>query len=60
MKKEILFRIEDHPEITVGEIIKLIEEFQKMYPDKEIYLDGDLLAICARPKREEREEDVKE
>ena len=52
-EKRILFRIEENPDITVGELAELIEEFQKKYPDMEIYFDGDLMAICARPKFEE-------
>lgn len=55
-KKKILFSISEHPEITVREIIELIEKLQKEYPDMDVYLDGDLLAICARPKEDKEEE----
>ncbi len=51
--KIVLFSLKDNPEITVEEFFKKMTEFQndKKYENYEIFFDGDLQAICARPKR---------
>mgnify|MGYP001626203206 CR=1 FL=1 len=52
-EKLILFSLKQNPEITVEEFFKKMSDFQKdkKYENYEIFFDGDLQAICARPKR---------
>ncbi|MGC8663409.1 MAG: hypothetical protein ACP5SF_02540 [Thermoplasmata archaeon] len=49
--KIVHFRLKDNPEITVEEVYDMMSDLQKKYPDREIFYDGDLQAICSRPKK---------
>ncbi|MGC8619809.1 MAG: hypothetical protein ACP5LA_04805 [Thermoplasmata archaeon] len=49
--KIVHFRLKENPEITVEEVYEMMSELQKKYPDREIFYDGDLQAICSRPKK---------
>ncbi len=49
--KTVHLRIKDNPDITVEEVYRLMEELRRKYPEREIFYDGDLQAICSRPKR---------
>ncbi len=51
--KIVHLRLSEHPDITIGEIVEIMEELAKKYPDREIFLDGDENAICSRPKKPE-------
>ena len=54
--KIVHLRLSEHPEITIGEVVEIIQELAKKYPDREIFLDGDENAICSRPKKPEGED----
>ena len=49
--KIIHLRLKEHPEITVGELVEIMEELSKKFPDREVFIDGDEEAICSRPKK---------
>lgn len=49
--KTVHLRLKDKPDITVEEVYKLMENLRKEHPDREIFYDGDLQAICSRPKK---------
>ncbi|MGC8598433.1 MAG: hypothetical protein ACP5G5_02055 [Thermoplasmata archaeon] len=51
-EKTVHLRLKDNPDITVEEVYNLMEDLRKKYPDREIFYDGDLQAICSRPKRQ--------
>ncbi len=51
--KIVHLRLSEHPEITIGEVVEIMRELAKKYPDREIFLDGDENAICSRPKKPE-------
>jgi len=40
---------------TIEEVMRIVEELQQKYPDREFFLDGDEFAICSRPKRSEND-----
>lgn len=44
-------RLEEHPDLTVGELYQIMKELSEKYPDREIFFDGDEQAICSRPKK---------
>jgi len=51
--KVVHLRLREHPEITIGEVVQIMQELAKKFPDREIFLDGDENAICSRPKKPE-------
>ncbi|MEL9999543.1 MAG: hypothetical protein QXG55_03515 [Thermoplasmata archaeon] len=55
--KIVHLRLKDHPDITVEEVFNLMEDLKRKHPDREIFYDGDLQAVCSRPKRPRPKED---
>ncbi|MFP3255395.1 MAG: hypothetical protein RXP30_03045 [Thermoplasmata archaeon] len=51
-EKTVHLRLKDNPDITVEEVYKFMEELRKKHPDREIFYDGDLQAVCSRPKKQ--------
>lgn len=52
MKKTVHFRLKkDDPEMTLQEVLGIIQKIQEEHPDREVFFDGDDFAICSRPKR---------
>ncbi|MCL6002811.1 MAG: hypothetical protein M0Z77_10520 [Thermoplasmatales archaeon] len=39
--------------LTVKEILDMVEEVRKQYPEREVFFDGDEFAICSRKKRKQ-------
>ncbi len=39
----------DDPNMTLSEIIQLVDRFQSEHPEMDVYLDGDRRAIMGRP-----------
>jgi len=52
-EKIVHLKLSEHPEVTIGEVVEIMQELAKKYPDREIFLDGDENAICSRPKKPE-------
>ncbi len=50
-EKIVHLKLQEHPEITVGELYEIMKELALKYPDREIFFDGDEQAICSRPKK---------
>ena len=50
MVKEILFRWDDSPDMTMEELRLKVEELKEKHPELDIFIDGDERAVCGRPK----------
>ncbi|MDG6220034.1 MAG: hypothetical protein QCI38_01130 [Candidatus Thermoplasmatota archaeon] len=50
MVKDILFRWDDYPEMTMEDLKKKVEQLKLEHPEMDIFVDGDERAICGRPK----------
>ena len=50
MSDKVLLSVRDS-DITMGETESVIRDYQRQFPDCEVFLDGDLYAIVARPRR---------
>lgn len=50
MSDKVLLSVRDS-DITVRETESVIAHYQREFPDCEVFLDGDLYAIVARPRR---------
>jgi len=50
-EKIVHLKLEEHPDLTVGELYQIMKELSEKYPDREIFFDGDEQAICSRPKK---------
>lgn len=37
--------------LTVRQIMDMVEEVREQYPEREVFFDGDEFAICSRKKR---------
>jgi len=49
VEKKIHRKVDDN--ITLREVLEMIEEIQKENPDREVFFDGDEQAICSLPRR---------
>ncbi len=50
--KVILHRVRrGDPNVSLADILGMIEEFQKEHPDMDVFWDGDEYAICARKRK---------
>ncbi|HXZ23259.1 MAG TPA: hypothetical protein VEH08_00850 [Methanomassiliicoccales archaeon] len=52
METRIHVKIDKKSELTLREVLKKIQEIQAENPDLDVFFDGDMYAICSRPKRE--------
>ena len=43
-------KIGRNTQLTVKEIMELVEKYKREYPDREVFFDGDEFAICSRKK----------
>jgi len=50
MVKEILFRWDERPEMTMEDLKQKVEELKEEHPEMDIFIDGDERAVCGRPK----------
>jgi hypothetical protein len=44
-------KISRNTNMTVKEILELVEEIKRQYPEREVFFDGDEFAICSRKKK---------
>ncbi len=51
MKEDIRvhIRFEKNSTVSLAEVVRLIKKIQEENPDREVYFDGDLMAICSKP-----------
>ncbi len=50
-EKQVLYRVKrGDPSVTLADILRMIEKFQKEMPDMDVFWDGDEYAICARKR----------
>ncbi|MCK4717244.1 MAG: hypothetical protein KAT70_01135 [Thermoplasmata archaeon] len=52
MVKDILFRWDEHPQMTMEELKRKVEQFKEEHPEMDIFIDGDERAICGRPQEQ--------
>lgn len=46
---DILIMDVDDSDLTLSQILAMVESFQSEHPDMDVYLDGDRRAIMGRP-----------
>ena len=51
MKEDIKIHVqfEKNATVSLAEVVRLIKKIQEENPDREVYFDGDLMAICSKP-----------
>ena len=49
VKMDVVIMDVDDPNMTLSEILQLVERYQSEHPEMDIYLDGDRRAIMGRP-----------
>ena len=52
METRVHVKIDRSSDLTLREVLKKIQEIQAENPDLDVFFDGDLYAICSRPRRE--------
>lgn len=50
METRVHVKIDKKSDLTLREVLKKIQEIQAENPDLDVFFDGDLYAICSRPK----------
>jgi len=50
---KIHVQFEKNATISLAEVVRLIKKIQEENPDREVYFDGDLMAICSKPIKKE-------
>lgn len=51
MEKQIHVKIDKKSDLTLREVLKKIEEIQAEHPELDVFFDGDIYAICSRPRK---------
>jgi hypothetical protein len=41
----------ENPDLTVGDVVEIMDFLANEYPDREIFIDGDENGICSRPRK---------
>jgi hypothetical protein len=52
MEKQIHVKIDKKSDLTLREVLKKIEEIQAEHPELDVFFDGDIYAICSRPRKQ--------
>jgi len=52
METRVHVKIDRSSDLTLREVLKKIQEIQAENPDLDVFFDGDLYAICSRPRKE--------
>ena len=51
METRVHVKIDKKSDLTLREVLNKIKEIQDENPDLDVFFDGDLYAICSRPKK---------
>lgn len=49
MEMDVLILDVDDPNLTLSQILGMVDSFQSEHPELDVYLDGDRRAIMGRP-----------
>jgi hypothetical protein len=52
MEKQIHVKIDKKSDLTLREVLRKIEEIQAEHPELDVFFDGDIYAICSRPRKQ--------
>ena len=55
METKVHVKIDKKSDLTLREVLNKIKEIQDENPDLDVFFDGDLYAICSRPKQAEKQ-----
>ncbi|MDD1746413.1 MAG: hypothetical protein LUQ16_01475 [Methanomassiliicoccales archaeon] len=51
METKVHVKISKDGDMTLREVLRKIQEIQAENPDLDVFFDGDLYAICSRPRK---------
>ncbi len=55
METRVHVKIDKKSDLTLREVLSKIKEIQDENPDLDVFFDGDLYAICSRPKKADKQ-----
>jgi len=55
METRVHVKIDKKSDLTLREVLNKIKEIQDENPDLDVFFDGDMYAICSRPRKAEKQ-----